>query len=603
MIKLSDYVANRLVDYGIRHVFMISGGGAMHLNDSIGKADGLEYICNQHEQASAIAAEGYARISGELAVVVVTTGPGGTNTITGVIGQWLDSVPVLYISGQVKNETTISSCPEIGLRQLGDQEINIIDIVKPVTKFAAMVKDPKDIRMLMEKAIDIATSGRPGPVWFDIPLDVQGAIVNEDSLEGYCKENQETKHQQLEDDVQNLVDMIKEAKRPVLLAGHGIRIAKAQNDLLNLIERLNIPVVSTFNGCDLIPSEHPLYVGRLGTIGDRAGNFAVQNSDLLLCIGTRNNIRQISYNFKAFARVAKKVAVDVDKKELNKPTISYDLAINADAKDFLQSFMNAVSKFEAPNWNEWLEWCTDKKRRYPVVLDSYYKIKELINPYVFVETMSDVIKENQIVVTGNGTASVAYFQACKVKKGQRTLWNSGCASMGYDLPAAIGACFAADRQSVICLAGDGSLQMNIQELQTLAYHQLPVKVFVFNNRGYFSIKQTQDNFFQSRYIASGPTSGVGIPNFIKIAEAYGIKAKRIYSQNNLAKEIQEIIEEDGPVVCEVMLTSDYQFSPKLSSQKLPDGRMVSKPLEDMYPFLNREEFSANMIIPVWKVDK
>ncbi len=602
MIKLTDYIVQRLIEYGIKHVFMISGGGAMHLNDSVGKRKGLAYICNHHEQASAIGAEGYARASGKLAVVVVTSGPGGTNTLTGVIGQWLDSVPVLYLSGQVKRETTIERCRDIGLRQLGDQEINIVDIVRPVTKFAAQINNPVEVKRLLEKAIYLATHGRPGPVWLDIPLDIQGAMIDEDTLNNYNSEEDLLMfdHDDFRLKVSQTVNLLKAADRPVFLAGNGIRIAGAAQSYRLLIEQMGIPVLSTFNGFDLIPTEHPQFVGRIGTVGDRAGNFALQNSDLLLSVGSRNNIRQISYNWETYARGAKKVIVDIDAAELKKPTIKPDLAIHADAGSFLQELSSQLYCKKLPSWDSWRDWCIERKKKYSVVLPEYEEASEFVNPYYFIKTLCECLENDAIVVAGNGTACVVLFQAGIVKEGQRFFWNSGCASMGYGLPAAIGACFAAGKKQVVCIAGDGSLQMNLQELQTVVQHDLPVKLFVLNNKGYISIKQTQDNFFSGRHTACDATCGVSFPDIRKIAAAYGLPSKIIIEQKTMKKEIQNILNAPGPLICEVRLADDYKFAPKLSSENKPDGRIVSKPLEDMYPFLDREEFRGNMLVPEWE---
>ncbi len=605
MIKVSDYILKKLVEYGIRDVFMISGGGAMHLNDSVGKCKDINYICNHHEQACAIAAEGYSRVSGKLSVVIVTTGPGGTNTLTGIIGQWLDSVPVLYISGQVKFDTTIESCRDIGLRQLGDQEINITDIVKPVTKFCAMIKNPLEVKKLLDKAIYIATHGRPGPVWLDIPLNIQAAMIEESLLLEY-NQNEDSINfdkETLNLKVSQTVELLKKAKRPIFLAGHGIRISGAKELFLTLIEKMGIPVVSSFNGFDLIPSDHPLFIGRIGTIGDRAGNFAIQNSDLVICVGSRNNIRQISYNWDAFARAAKKIIVDIDAAELNKPTIKPDIAIHADAKDFLETLRFKLGNEKLPRFENWREWCIERKIRYPVVLPDHKENQKLVNPYYFIKVLSESMDDGSILVAGNATASVTYFQAGFVKKGQRIIWNSGCASMGYDLPAAIGACFASGKKDIVCLAGDGSLQMNIQELQTVFHHQLPIKLFYLNNKGYISIRQTQDNFFEGRYVAIDEGSGVSFPNIIKIAAAYGLHTEIIDNHENMKVKIQNILRSEGPLICEVKLPHDYIFSPKLSSERKADGSMVSKPLEDMYPFLNRDEFKQNMLISEWISEK
>ena len=604
-IKVSDYIAKWLVEYGVKHVFMISGGGAMHINDSIGKQEGLAYFCNQHEQASAIGAEGYARYSGKLAVVSVTSGPGGTNTLTGVIGQWLDSVPVLYISGQVKQETTIASCKELELRQLGDQEINIVDIIKPVVKFAAMVEDALLIRAYLETATKIAVSGRPGPVWLDIPLNIQGAVIEETDLTDVLPMNPLRELTPNHDEklwITRVMELLRGAKRPVIVAGHGIRIAGAQDRFLLLAEKLQIPVVTSFNGMDLIASEEKLYIGRLGREGDRAGNFAVQNSDLILFVGTRNNIRQIGYNWDSFARMADKIVVDIDSRELKKPTLVPNLPIPMDAGEFIDKLLEQLGERPlASQWNDWLDWCIVRKRKYPVVLPEYQSSPNKVHPYYFMKILTDLLPEGSCVVTGNGSASVIFGQAAVIKKHQRVIRNSGCAAMGYDLPAAIGASVAQGKtMDIICLAGDGSLQMNLQELGTITYHQLPIKLFILNNGGYFSIQQTQKNFFEGRRVASGPDSGVCIPDFCSLAQAYRLPSMRLESHEGLALKLQSFFRQRGPAVCEVMVTDEVEFSPKVSSRKMEDGRMVSRPLEDMWPFLPREEYLSNLLIPEWE---
>lgn len=598
MIKLTDYLIKRLVEHDIKHIFMIAGGGAMHINDSVGKNKNISYICNHHEQACAIAAEGYSRTTGKLAVVSVTSGPGGTNTLTGVISQWLDSVPVLYISGQIKLETCIANYNIPGLRQIGDQEINIIDIVKPVTKFAAIVKNPLEIKLLLDKAINIATTGRPGPVWLDIPLDIQAALINEEDLLEYNSKEDEIllDPNDLDKNIIELIKFLKLSQRPVIVAGNGIRISDSKDLFLKLIEKIKIPVVTSFNGFDLIPTSHPLFIGRFGTIGDRSGNFAVQNSDLFISIGSRNNIRQISYNGQSVARGAKKVVIDIDIAELQKPTFRPDLTVHSDAKIFLEKLLLKINNLTLPDYSQWLEWCNVRKKRYPVVLKEYKKIKNNVHPYYFIEKLSEYLPENSIIVTANGSACVVYFQAGIVKKDQRVFWNSGCASMGYDLPAAIGASIANPGKDIICLAGDGSIMMNIQELETISFNKLPVKIFILNNNGYISIRQTQESFFNGRLIGCDSNTGLGFPEFSKISKAFNIPFKTIKSHKNMSKRIIDILDTPGPIIVDVKLLCDYKFSPKLSSEKKPDGRIISKPLEDMYPFLDRDEFQKNMIV-------
>ena len=598
MIKVTDYIANRLVEHGVRDLFMITGGGAMHLNDSFGKHPDLNCVFHHHEQACAIAAEGYARISGKIGVVNITTGPGGLNTLTGVMGQWTDSIPVLYISGQIKYETCIDSCKEIKLRQLGDQEVDIISIVKPITKYAVMIKNPSEVKYHIDKAIYIATHGRPGPVWLDIPLNVQGALIDETTLKNY--DNNEDKIEIspdiLKQQVTEIIELLNKAERPVIIAGHGIRIAKSQTLFLEILKDLQIPVLSTFNGLDLIASDHPCYIGRIGTIGDRAANFALQNADLVIFIGTRNNIRQASYNWKDFAKNAKKVIVDIDHAELQKPTVVPDIAVNSDAKVFLELLKDNISLIKK-SYPAWIEWCKIRQKKYPIVLQKFYDDLQGVNPYIFIDKLTKTLTSKDIVVAGNGSACVIAFQTAFINEDQRMFWNSGCASMGYDLPASIGASVATNKkQNIICLTGDGSMQMNIQELQTIFHHQFPIKMFYLNNDGYVSTKQTQDNFFEGRRYGCDAKSGISFPDIIKIAKAYGIKSYKITKHNEINKKITTILVSNEPVLCEVVLNPNQRFEPKLSSEKLPDGRLISKPLEDMFPFLDREEFMENMIV-------
>lgn len=601
VIKVSDYIIKYLADKGVRHIFMLTGGGAMHLNDSIGKEKRIQYICNHHEQASAIAAEGYARVSGDMAVVCVTSGPGGTNALTGVLGQWLDSIPVLYISGQVRYDTTVPSAG-LPLRQLGDQEGDIIAIAKPVTKYTVMVTDSMTIRYHLEKAIYLAKSGRPGPVWLDIPLNIQASMIDENSLVPYDPSEDAFffNEKLIEKQIEEIIVHIQQANRPVILGGAGIRLAHAYDIFRNVVDKLKIPVLVAWNAIDLLPSDHPLYFGRPSTVGQRGANFIFQNADVLLNIGCRMNVRQIGYTFEAVARQAYKISVDIDEMELKKQTFKPDLAVHADANFFLKKLSEKIGAAKRPKRSEWLSWCRQRHDRYPVVLPEYWRIKEKINPYVFCDVLSDYLGDGDVIVSANGAACVIPIQTMRLKNYQRHLVNSGCAAMGYGLSAAIGACFAHNRQRVICFEGDGSIQLNIQELQTLVHHQLPVKIFIFNNQGYLSIRTTQMNFFNGNLVGEGPESGVSFPDMVKVAAAYGISAFRISNHEEMRKVIEQAMKTEGPTVCDVQMQPDQLFVPRVSSQRLPDGRMVSKPLEDMYPFLSREEFLSNMIIPPWK---
>ncbi|MFA5276453.1 MAG: thiamine pyrophosphate-binding protein, partial [Candidatus Omnitrophota bacterium] len=445
----------------------------------------------------------------------------------------------------------------------------------------------------LEKALYLATSGRPGPVWLDIPLDIQGALVEESRMPGYRKQKDTVLlNNKVNSQISKVLRLLKDSKRPVLIVGHGIRIAGAQNLLPGLIDKLKIPVLTTFNGFDLVSSDNRYFIGRIGTFGSRAGNFALQNADLVLSIGSRNNIRQVSYNWKSFARLAKKVIVDIDPAELKKPTLKPDLAINCDAGYFLKKLFKYATT--QSGWDWWLNWCRERRDKYPVVLTEYQK-SSAVNPYYFIQKLTQLSKASDVMVAANASACVVLFQAGVVKKNQRIFWNSGCASMGYDLPAAIGACLANKNKNTICIAGDGSIQMNIQELQTIAHHKLPIKIFLMNNQGYISIKQTQENFFGLPYVGCDPKSGVSFPSFSKVAEAYGIKAMVINGHQRLEAKISKALKFKGPLLCDVVLERDYKFTPRLSSKRLGDGRIISKPLEDMAPFLSREELKANIL--------
>lgn len=597
MIKVAAYIAQTLAQHGIKHVFMLTGGGAMHLNDALGKHSQLNTVFNHHEQACAIAAESYSRLSGNLAVVNVTTGPGGLNTLTGVLGAWTDSIPMLIISGQVRYDTTVRSTG-LNLRQLGDQEYDIVKSVSNLTKYAIMATEPNEIKYHLEKAIFIATHGRPGPVWLDIPMNIQGAMIEEKDLKSY--DPIEDKHEnpmKVEPKIsKEIINRIEKAERPVILAGSGIRLSGAHSDFLKMIDLLKIPVTTAWNAHDVLYDDHPYYFGRPGSVGDRPGNFVIQNSDLLMVLGCRLNIRQIGYNWQSFAREAYKILVDIDELELQKPTINIDLPVHADLKDYLRQMLDILEGKTLEEKDGWIRWCKERKSRYPVVLKEYWVRKNLVNPYCFMHSLSQHLPEGQITVTGDGTACVTSFQAMTIKKGQRLYTNSGCAPMGYDLPAAIGACVASGGEKIVCLAGDGSIMLNLQELETIVFNQYPIKIFILNNNGYHSIRQTQDTFFGEPHVGCDPESGLGFPDFGKVAQGFGIPYICCENHDDMDKCISSALNGPGPSICEVMLTPEQQFAPKLSSKRLSNGTMVSKPLEDLAPFLERSEFEENMII-------
>lgn len=588
-IKLAQYIANFLTEHGVTHNFTVTGGGAMHLNDAFGHQDGLKCIYNHHEQACAIAAEAYARLTNKIALLCVTSGPGGTNALTGVMGGWLDSIPMFVISGQVKRETTTWSTPDLKLRQLGDQEFNITKSVENMTKYCVMVTEPNEIAFHLEKAWFLCKSGRPGPVWLDIPLDVQGATIETEELKHFEPKMEENPIST--QDAKSILEKVANAKRPVLLVGGGIRLSSSYNEMCKLIEKLKIPVLTDWNANDLVAFDSPYFAGMPSTVGTRGGNFVVQSADLLLNLGSRLNIRTIGYNRGDFAKNAYKISIDIDPEELKKPSIKIDMPICADLKNAITTLLNLPYKENAQH-SAWLKWCKDINNKYPACLKEYYQDK-VLNPYVAINELFNALTPNTNIVCSNGSACVISFQVCKIKQGQRIFTNSGCASMGYGLPASLGAAIAEPQKQTICLEGDGSIMMNLQELATVAYHKPNLKIFIINNNGYLSIRQTQTNLFKGRpLIGIDNATGVNIPNFKKIANAFGIKYYKIDKLKNLNKNYGKILAQDGPAIVELVVNYKQNFAPKLSSKVLPDGKIVSPTLDDMFPFLDKNEYES-----------
>ena len=638
-MKISNYIAQRLVELGISQVFTVTGGGAMHLNDALGHQEGLTCLYNHHEQACAIAAESYARIKGQIAAVCVTTGPGGTNAITGVLGGWLDSIPMLILSGQVRYDTT-ARWSGVGIRAMGDQEFDITKAVDCMTKYSEMVIDPMRIRYCLEKAVYLAYSGRPGPAWLDIPLNVQGAYVETDDLIGFDAKNYENggdgwvsasdakitedesglgeKRQILppkpdKNAVREVLLKIKSASRPVINAGNGIRIGQAHDAFMRVAEKLGVPVVTGWNSLDCIYDAHPLYTGRGGGMGDRPGNFAIQNSDLVLSLASRLSIRQVGYNFATWAREAYVIVNDIDPEELKKPSVHSDMRIHANVKDLLEVMEDLLDhEFMATREDPlfqggtgvdsltWNETCRMWKETYPVVLPRHYSQDDHkeVNIYAFIKELSSRLPENRITVVGNGSACVVGGHAYVIKPGQRFISNSAVASMGYDLPAAIGISKADPGEDIILVTGDGSIQMNLQELQTIIHHRLPIKIFVINNGGYHSIRQTQKNYFGEPLVGIGDDSrDLSFPDMEKLSAAYGYPYVSAHHNGEIDQALLRTMSLDGPVICEVFVSRDQNFEPKSAAKRLPDGTMVSPPLEDLSPFLSEEEMDRNMIIP------
>ena len=606
-IRLADYVADFLVAHGVTDCFSVVGGGAMHLNDALGHKEGLKVTYNHHEQACAIAAEAYARLENKIAAVCVTTGPGGTNAITGVACGWLDSIPMFVISGQVRYDTTARYAlqfTEEPLRAMGDQEYDIVKSVEPMTKYATMIEDPKQIRYALEKGWHLATTGRPGPVWIDIPVNFQGGFIETDDLPGYDPSEDDAKlpPKVSDETIKTVIEKIKNAKRPVFHAGYGIRLSGAYETWRKVMEKLNIPVVTYWNAVDLIEDEHPLYCGRAGNMGDRPGNWAIQNADLILAIGTRISIRQVGYNWKTWAREAEVIMVDVDKAELKKPTLHVEMPIWADAKDFLEKMDAAIADGSKVSSEEkWNDTCRSWKEKYPVIQDRQWEENgETANVYAFIRYLSSRLPENSLTAVSNGACCVVGNQTYVIQKGSRMANNSAIASMGYGLPAAIGTCIGGGRRQTICLEGDGSIMMNLQELQTIITNKLPIKIFLINNNGYHSIRITQTNLFKEHCkVGIGPESNdLSFPEFSKLSQAFGYKYYSASSNAEMKNVVDQVLKEEGPVFCEIFTDTKQVWEPKSSTKRLPDGTLVSPPLEDLAPFLPREELKEIMIVPM-----
>lgn len=591
-IKVAKYISEFLVKNNITDCFLVTGGGAMHLNDAIGHQEGMHCVFNHHEQACSIAAEGYTRMTGKLAAVCVTSGPGGTNAITGVMGAWVDSIPMFVLSGQVKRETTIWSCPELGLRQLGDQEFNIIDSVSNMTKYAVMLTNPVEVAYHLEKALYLALNGRGGPVWIDIPLDVQGAMIETEELIHF-NPTIEKPWQVPEVKVevaQTILEKIKNAKAPLVLAGTGIRLGDADDLLLQFLDKVKVPVVTAWNANDTVAFDNPYFAGMPGTVGTRPGNFAVQNCDLLISLGCRLNIRMIGYNHYDFAKNAYKIIVDIDPRELAKPTIRPDMPVNADVKDLLAKLIEQPYEPEEKH-EKWVAWCRNLVKKYPPAQEDYHRTDGgVINPYIFMDKLFDHFENDERIICGNGSACVVTFQASKIKQGQRMFTNSGCAAMGYGFPAALGVAVSDNTKRTICIDGDGSVMMNIQELATVVHNQLNLKLIILNNNGYHSIRQTQRNLFKPPFLGIDASSGISFPDFGKLADAFGMKYFVLDSEENCDAVLEQALNCEGSCICEAIVDPDQNFAPKSSSKVLPDGRIVSPSLDDMAPFLDRAEF-------------
>ncbi|HEV7440742.1 MAG TPA: thiamine pyrophosphate-binding protein [Methylobacterium sp.] len=594
--RLADYVADFVRSEGVACVFLVPGGGAMFLVDAFGNHPDLAYVPNHHEQASAIAAEAYARINGRLGCAIVTTGPGATNAVTGCAGAWIESVPLLIISGQVKRADLIG---DSGVRQMGPQEVDIVSIVRPITKYAARVMDPSRIRSHLEEAVHHATTGRRGPVWLDIPLDVQNSPIDPGALVGFTPPA--APESAVAAQVAAVMAQVARAERPLILAGHGVRLAEAAPEFRALYEALQIPVVTTWNAADLIPATHPLSVGKPGTVALRPPNFAVQNADLILAIGARLDNVVTAYSPEKFGRHAQKIVVDVDPAELAKfgANSGFSLRIEADAKDFLAALLPLAREAPARDRSAWIARCNDWKRRYPVNDGAPFPSAGPISHFHLTQALSDTLPEDSLIVTGSSGLAIEFFYTgFQNKPGQRVFLTSGLGAMGYGLPAMIGAYMASDRRPFVGIESDGSLMMNLQEMQTIASLRMPLRLFVVNNGGYASIRSTQRNYFEGRYVGSGPQAKLDIPDLVALARTFGWESYAIDRVEDLQDGIRRALDSRGPLLVDVRVVQDEGLFPKSAALPQPDGSMLSMPLEDMSPLLPRDEFRANMLVPL-----
>ena len=587
MIKVSDYIFDFLASKEIDTIFSVSGGAAAHLLNSVAEKN-FKYICNYHEQACAMAAEGYARIANKPACVLVTNGPGSTNTITGVVGAYQDSIPMVIISGQVPVNQSLGSLNNIKLRQLGVQECDIIDMVKGITKYAVQVTDPKTIPYHIAMAYNEATTNRMGPVWLDIPLDVQSALIEP---EEFIINNS---FKTTDYNIENIVNIILHSKRPLIITGNGIHLSKTEHYFKILKDKLKIPVISTWTSKDLMDHNDPLFVGNFGLLGERAANFAVQNADLLLVLGSRLSIPNVGYQSHLFSPNSVKVMVDIDENELNKPTIKIDYPINEDLNNFFINILPLLQNKSIPNWDEWIDKTQSWKSKYPVFQPEYKTNTNRINSFYFMEVLSDKLTDNNVIVTDMGTSYTCTMQSLQMNGNNRLFTSSACCSMGFGLPGAIGAHFGDLSKNIILVAGDGGLQMNIQELQTIIHNKIPLKIFLLNNNGYLAISLMQDNLFKGKYIGSNLESGVSNPNFIKLADAYGFKTYTFNNNIELEKGIDEVLNTEGPVLCEIMMVENQLLIPRVQSSKDESGKIISNSLENMFPYLSKEEMKEIM---------
>lgn len=591
-MNISEYIFDFFEKKGLRDVFMVSGGQAMWLNDAVGKNGKYNIICTHHEQSATMSADAYGRIMNKPAIALVTAGPGSVNAMNGVVGAYTDSAPMIVISGQAAL-SFVQYQEQTKIRQYGVQGINIKPLVENVTKYFITIDNVLKIDYYLEKAYDMSTTGRPGPVWIDVPLDIQKAEVPVKFLEKYQPEIEPEGRVSVKQAVKHAYHLLEKAKRPVFLVGQGISLSGAREEFYEYINRIRIPVITSRLGIDLIESDSDLYIGRPGNYGERAANFAIQNADLIISVGCRMASSLVGHNPKAFGKNAYILAVDIDQKELDKPGVTINYKAKMDCKDFLSRMLSQYKDADSWSYEAWIEICNGWKKKYPVVQPEY-KLEKPVNSYCFIDKLSESASEDAVVLVDTGSCFHVACQTWKLKKGQKYLTTGGLSSMGYWV-AGIGACMANDRKDTIVITGDGSLQMNIQEFATIRHNKLPIKVFILNNNGYLLIRHTQRNFMEDRFVGEGPQSGVWCPDAMEIAKAYGIKGVRIDNVEETEEKIKEVLSYDGPVICEIMTPEWQMLIPRVASDKLADGTLVSREYEDMFPYLPVEELKENML--------
>lgn len=588
MIKISDYIMNFIADIGVTDVFCVTGGGAMHMNNSLGYNERLNGVFMLHEQGASIAAEAYARIHEGYGCCLVTSGPGATNAITGLVGAYIDSIPVIFISGQAKRADLVGNQK---VRQFGVQEVDIVSMVKSYSKYAVQIKEPEDIRYELEKAVAIAVNGRPGPVWIDVPLDIQASVIEPDALKSFDA-SQLPKYEVNDDDISRTIELLNVSKKPVLYLGHGIRLSHAVNEARMLYEKLGIPVLTSWNGVDLIEDEHPLYYGRPGSVGMRAANLIQQSADFVLTIGTRLNMISTGYNYESFLSRANHVMVDIDENEMNKKSVHPELKVVADAGSFIRELICRIDEVRDIDRRTWIEHCEEMKTKYPAFIDEQKPHEGYVSTYDLAYEISKQMNSNDIYqFTSSGTSVDITMKAFMIKWGQRAFLTKGLAAMGYDVPASIGSCIASKGKRTVCITGDGSIAMNMQELEVIKRLSLPVKLFVVDNAGYSMIYQSQNGNFKGHLTGCTDENGLSLPDMYKVAEAFGIKAMHIDANDDLSLKVNDVLEYDGPVVCTVTTDITQKILPKQVNYMKEDGQMASRPLEDMGPLLDREELN------------